>query len=99
MSSSEIEQMALGWKKAVLKYKNLDTPNKTHIFKDEPEKVLKFFRAIERHSHTRVIYLKKAFQPKDIPVKIWKTVKRIRYIPMMIRSKRNERPYRRPQDN
>jgi len=98
MSSSEIEQMALGWKKAVLKYKISGTPQKKYKFTAKADEVLRFFRAIEHNPQTKIISLEKAPQLKDIPAKIWRTAKRIKYIPMMIRSKRNERLYRRSQD-
>lgn len=90
MHSSEIDQMILGRKKAVLLFTFKDDPQNVCTIKGNPAGVLKFFRSFEKNPDYRIISLKKAFQLKDIPGKILRTAKKIRYIPMYLRSKRNE---------
>jgi len=90
MDSSEIEQRAREWKGAVLHFIFTDDPKNIRTIKGNPAGVLKFFRDFEKNPNYRIISLKKAFELKDIPVKIWGNAKKIRYIPMYLRSKRNE---------
>jgi len=89
-SSSEIEQKAYRQKKMVLRYVFLDDPKRICKIMGKPEGVLKFFRSFEKNPNYKIISLEKAFQLKDVPGKIWRTAKKIRYIPMYLRSKRNE---------
>lgn len=90
MHSSEIEQMAFGWKKAVLYFVFKDDPQNVHTIKGNAAGVLKFFRSFEKNPSYGIISLKKAFELKDVPDKIWRALKRTKYLPMMIRSKRKE---------
>ena len=65
-TSSEIEQMAYGWKKAVLKYVFLDDPERICEIKGKPEGVLKYFRSFEKNPKLKIISLEKAFTFRDI---------------------------------
>jgi len=89
MHSSEIDQMTYGWKKAVLKYVFVDSPKKICEIKGKPEGVLWYFRNFKNSPQIKIISLQKAFELKDVPGKIWRTAKKIRYIPMYLRSQRN----------
>jgi hypothetical protein len=82
--------VALQWKKAVLKYVLVDSPKKIWKIKGNSEGVLWYSRKFENSSKIKIISLRKAFELKDIPGKIWRTAKKIRYIPMYLRSKRDE---------
>ena len=96
ISSSEIDQMVLlGWKKAVLKLKYVfaNKPEEVYKITGKPQGVLWYFDQFKNNPRIKIISFQKAFELQDVPEKIWRSVKRIKYIPTLLRSQRNELRY------
>jgi len=85
-SSSEIEQMILGYKKAVIKYEFWE---KIYTLKGSPENILYIFRTIRCNPKFKIKWIGKKITLIDLIVKIWTKIKRIKYLPMFYRSFRN----------
>lgn len=89
--SGEIEEMILGWKKIILKFFFRDNPKRIYTIKN-PKEILWYYHQLRSNSQIRMS-LKKAFELKDVPEKIWGLIKRIKYLPMFIRSYRNRKNF------
>jgi hypothetical protein len=86
-SSGDIEQMVLKWKRGTIKYIN----EAGEIIKvaGKPNELLAIFNKVKNNSRTK-LELKKSFELKDVPDKIWRFLRKIKHLPMYCRSKRNE---------
>lgn len=93
-SSSEINRMVSSWKSGIIEY--VDEMGELQKCKDEPTKLLTIFNRIRNDSRMRLTGkgLRKAFELKDIPDKIWTFIRKIKYLPTYFRSKRNKFLYR-----
>lgn len=88
-NSSEIDQMVLGWKSGTIEY--LNKAGVLIKFKGKPKDLLIIFNEIRHDNQMKLVGsgLEKTFELKDVPEKIWRLLKKIKYIPTHIRSKRN----------
>jgi hypothetical protein len=89
-SSGDNEQMVSKWKKGTIEY--INELGELTKFSGTPAKLLSILNKIERNPGMRLAGkgLRKSFELKDVPDKAWRFVRKIKYLPMHCRSKRNE---------
>ena len=93
-SSSEIDQMVSKWKNGTIEY--IDESGELIKFFGGPAVLLTVLDGIRRNPRIKLAGkgLKKTFELKDVPVKIWTTIRKIKHLPMHFRSERNKFLYR-----